>query len=97
MFTHDHRNKDTCVGNMDCANVWPPLTTHGKPTAGPGVKSSLLGTITLAHGARQVTYAGHPLYTYTGDIRQAEVDYIPATSYGGTWLAVSAAGKRVGG
>jgi predicted lipoprotein with Yx(FWY)xxD motif len=96
-FTHDRRNKDTCVGTMDCGMVWPPLTTHGKPIAGPGVKASLLGTITLAHGVKQVTYAGHPLYMYTGDTKQAEVDYIPATSYGGTWLAINAAGKRVGG
>lgn len=96
-FTHDRRNKDTCVGNMDCGTVWPPLTTHGKPIAGPGVKASLLGTITLAHGVKQVTYAGHPLYTYSGDMTQAEVDYIPAMSYGGTWLAINAAGKRVGG
>jgi hypothetical protein len=40
----------------------PPLMARGKPIAGRGLKSSLLGTIRRANGVRQVTYAGHPLY-----------------------------------
>ena len=46
-FTKDSRNKDACVSISGCAGVWRELSTSGKPTAGPGVKASLLSTITL--------------------------------------------------
>ena len=39
---------------------------HRYPKAGPGV-TGRLGAITRAGGAVQVTYDGHPLYTYIGD------------------------------
>jgi predicted lipoprotein with Yx(FWY)xxD motif len=94
-FTKDRRNKDKCVAISGCASTWPPLTTGGKPIAGPGVKASLLGTITLAHGVKQVTYAGRPLYTYSGDTSRGEVDYPGTPDFGGTWDAVNAAGHMV--
>jgi predicted lipoprotein with Yx(FWY)xxD motif len=78
-----------------CVASWPPLTVSGKPTAGAGVSKSLLGTIKLADGHEQVTYAGHPLYRYTGDGSPGTTSYIGVTSFGGTWLAVNAAGKPV--
>src|SRR5262249_54682675 len=59
-FTRDSRNHDTCVTVSGCAQVWPPFTVNGKPTAGRGVKSSLLGSIRISGGRHQVTYAGHP-------------------------------------
>ncbi len=96
VFTHDKRNRDTCAAISGCTAVWPAVTTHGKPTAGRGVKASLLGTITLAHGVKQVTYAGHPLYTYSGDSGPAQTDYVGTPEFGGTWDAVSAKGKLVG-
>jgi predicted lipoprotein with Yx(FWY)xxD motif len=95
MFTKDGRNKDKCVAIQFCKGTWPLLTTKTKPVAGPGVKSSKLGTITLAHGVKQVTYAGHPLYTYSGDFMAGETDYVGAAQFGGTWYAVNAAGNKV--
>ena len=94
-FTRDRRNKDTCVSVRGCTGTWPPLTTGGKPVAGAGVKSSLLGTITLAHGVKQVTYAGHPLYTYSGDSGPGQTDYVGTPEFGGTWNAGNAAGHMV--
>src|ERR1700751_879691 len=61
MFTRDSINHDSCVAINGCTGIWPLVTSSGAPTAGPGVKRSLLGTITLPGGDRQVTYAGHPL------------------------------------
>src|SRR5579862_6956490 len=66
-FTKDARNKDECVAMSGCTAIWPMLTSAGKPVAGSGVKSSLIGTITVKGGATQVTYNGHPLYTYASD------------------------------
>jgi len=55
----------TCYGI--CTDVWPPLFTEGKPKAQGAVKESLLGTTEREDGLVQVTYAGHPLYTYVDD------------------------------
>lgn len=95
MFSRDTRNHDKCMGIRFCAMTWPALTTKGKPVAGPGVKASLLGKINIGHGKSQVTYAGHPLYVYSGDCCAGEVLYVGTPMFGGTWNAISAAGKTV--
>jgi len=94
-FTKDPRNKDTCVTTSGCAEVWPPLTTSGRPIAGAGVKASLLSTIKLSDGRKQVTYAGHPLYLYKSATERGETSYVGVSSFGGTWDAVNTAGKLV--
>src|ERR1700674_4939849 len=64
-FTHDRTNKNTCAPISGCSEAWPSLKTSGRPTGGSGVKASLLSSINLPGGGKQVTYAGHPLYTYS--------------------------------
>jgi predicted lipoprotein with Yx(FWY)xxD motif len=60
----------TCTGperdllNGVKSDDWPAFTTIGKPLAGIGVSSRLLGTIVRAGIGAQVTYAGHPLYLF---------------------------------
>jgi predicted lipoprotein with Yx(FWY)xxD motif len=90
-FTRDHGNKNSCVAISGCSAVWPSLKASGRPTAGSGVKASLLST-TSGH---QVTYAGHPLYTYSGDSGSGDTSYVGAKSFGGTWYAISASGGTV--
>lgn len=94
-FTIDPRNKDMCVMVHECAQLWPPLTSSAHPVAGPGVSSSLLSTIKLPSGARQVTYAGHPLYLYAPAGERGETAYVGVTQFGGTWLALNSAGHSV--
>ncbi|MFI4977241.1 MAG: hypothetical protein ACHQC8_00965 [Solirubrobacterales bacterium] len=94
-FTKDGRNQDMCVKISQCPGTWPALTTSGKPLAGPGVKASLLSTIKLPGGARQVTYAGHALYRYANAEERAETTYVSAMQFGGIWYAVNAAGNTV--
>jgi len=94
-FTRDSRNRDTCVKVSSCSRTWPALSTGGKPTAGPGVKASLLSTITLPGGARQVTYAGHPLYLYAAAGEPGETAYVGAMQFGGTWDAINPSGHAV--
>jgi predicted lipoprotein with Yx(FWY)xxD motif len=94
-FTKDAKNKDRCVTTSGCTSTWPVMTSAGKPTAGHGVKRSQLSTIKLSNGSHQVTYAGHPLYTYVADSSAGETDYVGARQFGGTWLAVNAAGRTV--
>lgn len=92
LLTSDPKNKSNCKGS--CAQTWPPLLTKGKPRAGKGVKASLLGEIKRG-SKEQVTYNGHPLYLYIGDSGAGQVTGEGIKSFGGTWYAVNAAGKKV--
>jgi predicted lipoprotein with Yx(FWY)xxD motif len=94
-FSRDGRNKDVCAKLSDCASIWPAVTTKAKPVATKGVNAKLLGTIKLSNGSHQVTYAGHPLYRYSGDFGARQTDYIGAAASGGTWYGVDAKGHRV--
>ena len=94
-FTRDHARSNSCVKIKECSAIWPSLATSGKPTAGPGVRASLLSTITLHGGAKQVTYAGHALYLYSGDSGPGETSYVGEKAFGGTWYAINAAGHIV--
>jgi predicted lipoprotein with Yx(FWY)xxD motif len=93
-FTKDRRNHDACASIRNCLAVWPMLTVTGKPTAGPGVRRSLIGTITVK-GKKQVTYAGHPLYRYIADTAPGQTYFINILQFGGRWPAVNAAGQEV--
>jgi predicted lipoprotein with Yx(FWY)xxD motif len=90
-FTRDHSSKNSCTAISGCSEIWPSLTTSGRPTAGSGIKATLLST-TSGH---QVTYAGHPLYTYSGDSGPGATSYVGAKQFGGTWYALTASGGAV--
>ncbi len=90
-FTKDHANRNSCAAISGCSAVWPSLKASGKPTAGSGVRASLLSTT----GSHQVTYAGHPLYTYSGDSGPGKTSYVGVKQFGGTWYAIDASGGTV--
>jgi predicted lipoprotein with Yx(FWY)xxD motif len=94
-FSKDNGSRNTCMSSRECAATWPALTSSGRPTAGAGVRSSLISTISLPGGKRQVTYAGHPLYRYGPASERAETSYAGARQFGGTWMAVSASGGAI--
>ena len=93
LWDADHGTKSTCSGA--CAQAWPPLTTAGTPKASGSAKASLLGTTTRSDGAREVTYAGHPLYYYEGDTMPGQTTGQGSDSFGSPWWVVSPAGKAV--
>jgi predicted lipoprotein with Yx(FWY)xxD motif len=93
-FSKDRRNRDACVRVPGCLKVWPALVS-ARPTAGSGVRRSLIATIEVKGVGRQVTYAGHPLYTYLGDDHPAETDNIDVYQNGGYWPAIAASGRAV--
>jgi predicted lipoprotein with Yx(FWY)xxD motif len=94
VFTRDRSGSDRCITISSCPQAWPVLQTTVKPTAGAGVKQSLLSTITI-DGAKQVTYAGHALYLYSGDSGAGETDYVGARQFGGAWDALNAAAHLI--
>lgn len=95
LFEKDSHGRSACSGT--CATYWPPVVTRGKPVAGRGLKSSLLGTIRRANGARQVTYAGHPLYRYVLDTKAGQTNGEGLQDFGAGWDVLSAAGKKIEG
>jgi predicted lipoprotein with Yx(FWY)xxD motif len=93
-FTRDGRNRDRCAAISGCTSVWPLVTTSGHAAAGHGVSRHLLGTIRVG-GSQQITYAGRPLYTYTGDSAPGQTGYVGISQFGGAWDALNAAGRLV--
>jgi predicted lipoprotein with Yx(FWY)xxD motif len=93
LFAKDRNGKSACNGS--CAKFWPPLLGHGKPTAGSGVRASLLGTTRRSDGSSQVTYNRHPLYTFALDKRAGQTRGEGNSAFGARWYAVSAAGRAV--
>ena len=66
VYTYDGDTKGgspTCTGS--CASVWPAVT--GVPQAGPAdTLPGTLGTVSMANGAKEITYDGYPLYVLKG-------------------------------
>ena len=93
LFEKDKRGRSACYGQ--CATYWPPLITHGKPVARPGLKHSLLGTTRRANGSQQVTYAGHPLYRFALDTKPGQTKGEGLNDFGAGWDVLSPAGKKI--
>jgi predicted lipoprotein with Yx(FWY)xxD motif len=93
MWAHDKGSTSTCNGQ--CAGYWPPLIAKGKPVAANGVRRALLGTSRRNDGRMQVTYNGHPLYTFVMDTKPGQTKGEGLTGFGGRWDPVSARGTAV--
>jgi predicted lipoprotein with Yx(FWY)xxD motif len=93
LFESDTSDTSTCSGA--CAQAWPPLTSKGAATASSGADTSMLGTITRADGSKQVTYAGHPLYLFSGDKQAGDTNGEGSDGFGAEWYALDPSGKAI--
>jgi predicted lipoprotein with Yx(FWY)xxD motif len=93
LFGKDRNGNSAC--SASCAQFWPPLLSRAKPTAGPGVKASLLGTTKRSDGSLQVTYNKHPLYTYSLDKQAGQTKGEGVFAFGAKWSALSARGAAI--
>lgn len=93
MFAPDHRRSVTCTGS--CLGTWPPLmlSSGARLAAGPGVKSTLLGSDPSPQGVRVVTYGGWPLYTYAGDVQPGQATGQDGDVNGGYWYVIRPSGQ----
>ena len=92
-FAKDKHDKSACYGA--CAAYWPALVSSAKARPGKGVRGSLLGLTKRADGKRQVTYAGHPLYRFSGDTKPGDTTGEGLTDFGGAWDVVGANGRPI--
>ncbi len=92
VFQGDTGTKSNCSGA--CATNWPPLTS-ANPTVGKGANASMIGTTKRSDGTTQVTYNGHPLYTFSGDSNPGDTNGQGVNAFGALWYALSPAGQQV--
>ncbi len=95
LFKKDKGSTSSCYG--PCAEFWPPVMTEGKPQSGEGAMAAKLGTTQRKDGTTQVTYAGHPLYTYEEDKKPGDTKGNDLNIFGGQWYAVFPSGEEAGG
>jgi predicted lipoprotein with Yx(FWY)xxD motif len=91
-FHKDKGTTSSCYGA--CAQGWPPLLTEGEPQVGNGASASKLGTTERKDGTTQVTYAGHPLYTFAADKKPGEANGNDVSAFGGEWYALQGNGEE---
>ena len=82
-FAPDTPTASKCYGS--CAAYWPPVT--GTAAAGSGLPGKT-ATIKRTDGTLQLTYNGHPLYTYIGDSAPGQANGNDINLNGGLWLDV---------
>jgi len=88
MFASDTSSKSSCTGQ--CLTSWPALT--GTATASGAANASLLGTLS---GTGQVTYGGHPLYTYSGDKSAGDTTGQGIDNFGAKWWLLTPSGQQL--
>jgi predicted lipoprotein with Yx(FWY)xxD motif len=84
-FAPDTPATSKCYGS--CAAYWPPVT--GTLAAGSALPGRV-GTIKRTDGTEQLTYNGHPLYTYVGDSAPGQARGNNLNLNGGLWHEVRA-------
>ena len=84
-FAPDTPASSKCYGS--CAAYWPPVT--GTTADGQGLPGKVT-TITRTGGSHQLSYNGHPLYTYIGDTAPGQAHGNNLNLNGGLWHEVPA-------
>jgi predicted lipoprotein with Yx(FWY)xxD motif len=94
LFAKDSGGTSACSGA--CAKAWPPYAVKGTaPSAGPGLEASLLKSLKRADGTRQLSYDGHPLYTFSGDSKAGDLSGQDSDAFGAHWYVVSPQGSAI--
>ncbi len=91
MFSPDTKTTSACSGG--CVAAWPPVAATS--ATGSGVQSGLLGFITRTDGTKQLSYNGHPLYTFAGDTVSGATNGEGLKAFGGSWYLLNSAGVEV--
>jgi predicted lipoprotein with Yx(FWY)xxD motif len=93
LFARDSGTTSACTGA--CAVNWPPLRLRGTPLVGSGANATDAGRTARPDGISQLTYSGHPLYTFVNDKKPGDTNGEGVNAFGGSWFAVSPAGAKV--
>jgi len=94
VFAKDTNNKSNC--DASCVVYWPPLAGSSAQTSG-AANSAMTATTTRSDGTTQITYGGHPLYTYVGDKKAGDTTGQGQDLNGGKWYLIGTDGKPLTG
>jgi len=92
-FAKDTSTHSMCL--LTCKATWPPVIMTATAAAGTKLPGSF-GTIKRPNGQIQLTYEGHPLYTYAGDTAVGMISGNGINAQGGLWWAMTPAGTQLG-
>jgi predicted lipoprotein with Yx(FWY)xxD motif len=93
LFEKDKGTVSSCTGA--CASIWPRLVTGRTTVTGRGASAAKLGSSGSADGKTEVTYAGHPLYTYAGDAKPGDTQGQGLTQFGAEWYVLAPSGHKI--
>ena len=85
LYTFAPDTATTSACNGACATAWPPQTAFAAVTGS-------YATIKRSDGSTQLTFNGHPLYTFTGDTAPGKASGNGVNAFGGLWHEVPASG-----
>ncbi|HVA26677.1 MAG TPA: hypothetical protein VNF68_00750 [Candidatus Baltobacteraceae bacterium] len=92
LFNADTTGVSNCSSASGCTGVWPPYAAPAGTTAPSGTS---FGIMTRTDGTLQWTFAGLPLYEYSGDSAAGQGNGQNITSFGGTWAMAQPASPGV--
>jgi predicted lipoprotein with Yx(FWY)xxD motif len=87
LYTFAPDTSTTSKCNGACAQNWPPVK--------PGTASAVTGTfatIKRSDGSAQLTFHGHPLYTFVLDKSPGQANGNGVNAFGGLWHEAPASG-----
>jgi predicted lipoprotein with Yx(FWY)xxD motif len=93
-FVPDTPTHSACL-NDGCVLQWPPLIQSGPVRLGKGLRRALVGTLRRPDGSTQISYGGHPLYTYNLDVSPGVVMGQGIDQDGGLWYVLNAEGQQI--
>ncbi|WP_214316689.1 COG4315 family predicted lipoprotein [Nonomuraea sediminis] len=92
-FEKEEDGTPACYG--PCTGEWKPYITQGKPTATEGAKVDQVSMVARKDGTMQVTYGGHPVYTYADDKKPGDTTGQEKNEFGAEWYAVKTNGQAM--
>jgi predicted lipoprotein with Yx(FWY)xxD motif len=97
-YAIDTSSQSKCTGQ--CASFWPPVPASTKVASGQHLTGNF-GSITGTNGQKQLTYDGHPLYTFKLDTKAGQINGNGVTTTGGNskdlWWAMTPGGTKLAG
>jgi predicted lipoprotein with Yx(FWY)xxD motif len=89
-FANDKSNESTCYDA--CAANWPPVLAPSQLSESAQGVDGALDSTTRRDGTRQLTVAGHPVYTFAGDTAAGQANGQGIILDGGQWTVVLPSG-----
>ncbi len=87
-FADDTATKAACTAASGCTTKWAPALYEGTGTIAPAAGTTVSGTLAVVknENGNQITYNGHPLYTYSGDTATGQAN---GEGVGGKWMVAT--------